>query len=216
MSVVLASAAVLATAKLVSHKVRVRKVSMAFIQIPLRSGSMFALSLQIVKNWPPTLRSGASDLVGPKIDLAEGMKHKCPHCHLQRDLNSETLTILRRGYYDRKSDGQKRSRFWCSRGGKYFSAATTSPLRDQKKRHLNLKIRKLLTGGMSQREIARVLKINRKTLVRKFRFASSTAYDELKASQLNYPLVVKVEFDDLETFEHTTSAQCLGRQFLSN
>lgn len=61
----------------------------------------------------------------------------------------------------------------------------------------------LLTGGVSQREAARILGINKKTVVRKFRFAISTAKDELKTWNQKFKFCTEVEFDDLETFEHT-------------
>jgi transposase-like protein len=111
--------------------------------------------------------------------------------------------VKRLGSYYRKSDGQHLTRFWCFRCKKSFSAATLSPKRWHKKRHLRNTIIKLLVGGMSQREIARVLRINRKTVVRQFRFSLSTAKGELKKWNQKFPKCAEVEFDDLETFEHT-------------
>ncbi|QLY26947.1 IS1 family transposase [Bdellovibrio sp. KM01] len=131
------------------------------------------------------------------------MKFKCPYCHQQRDPKNAARTIRKIGTYYRKSDGQYLSRLWCFRCGKSFSAATSSRAKGQKKRHLNTLIKDLLTGEMSQREIARVLKINRKTVVRKFRFAAATAKQELRAWNKKFPKSAEVEFDDLETFEHT-------------
>ncbi|WP_041583584.1 transposase [Bdellovibrio bacteriovorus] len=131
------------------------------------------------------------------------MNLKCPYCHLQRDPKDANRTIRRLGRYYRKSDGQTLTRLWCVRCGKSFSAATQSRLKGQKKRHLNKLIRDLLTGEMSQREIARVLKINRKTVVRKFRFAAAQAKEQLKKHNQKFAPSVEVEFDDLETFEHT-------------
>lgn len=131
------------------------------------------------------------------------MKSKCPYCHLQRNPQNASRTIRKIGTYYRKSDGQHLTRLWCFRCQKSFSAASLSPLKGQKKRHLNRLIRNLLTGEMSQREIARVLKINRKTVVRKFRFAAATAKAELRKWNTQFPPCHEVEFDDLETFEHT-------------
>lgn len=131
------------------------------------------------------------------------MKLKCPFCNLQRSSLNASRTIRKLGTYYRKSDGQHLNRFWCYRCHKSFSAATTSPKKGQKKRHLNKLIEQLLTAEMSQREVARVLKINRKTVVRKFRFAHKTAKEELRSSNRKLPLCTEVEFDDLETFEHT-------------
>lgn len=111
--------------------------------------------------------------------------------------------MKRLGSYYRKSDGQRLTRFWCFHCRRSFSAATLSPKRWHKKRHLRHTIIKLLVGGMSQREVARVLNINRKTVVRQFRFSLATAKEELKRWNQTFPKCTEVEFDDLETFEHT-------------
>lgn len=131
------------------------------------------------------------------------MKAKCPYCLIQRNPTNASRTISKLGTYYRKSDGQHLTRLWCFGCRKSFSAATLSRLKGQKKRQLNKTICDLLTGEMSQREVARVLKINRKTVVRKFRFAASTAKQELSSWNLKFPKSAEVEFDDLETFEHT-------------
>ena len=131
------------------------------------------------------------------------MKLKCPFCHTQRNPKNASRTIRKIGTYYRKSDGQTLTRLWCFNCQKSFSAATTSPLNGQKKRHLNKTICDLLTGGVSQREAARILKINPKTVVRKFRYAISTAKEDLKSWNQQFPQCIEVEFDDLETFEHT-------------
>ena len=60
-----------------------------------------------------------------------------------------------------------------------------------------------MTAGVSQREAARVLKINRTTVVRKFRHQMKNAKDELQLWNQKFAPAVEVEFDDLETFEHT-------------
>ena len=112
-------------------------------------------------------------------------------------------TIRHWGSYFRKSDGQRLTRLWCFPCQKSFSAASTSPLAGQKKRKLNRIVTKLLTACVSQREAARVLGINVKTVVRKFRFAGKTALDILNEENLKHPKAREVEFDDLETFEHT-------------
>jgi transposase-like protein len=131
------------------------------------------------------------------------MKHICPFCQTRRNPASASRTLKRLGSYFRKSDGQHLTRFWCFPCQKSFSAATLSRKRWHKKRHLRSRIIRLLVGGMSQREVARVLNINRKTVVRQFRFSLATAKDELREWNQRYPKCVEVEFDDLETFEHT-------------
>lgn len=131
------------------------------------------------------------------------MKLKCPFCHTQRNPSSVRRTIRRLGSYFRKSDGQRLARFWCSPCRKSFSAATISRKKWHKKRQLRQVIIKNLVGGMSQREVARVLGINRKTVVRQFRFSLADAKEKLRAWNRGFPLCQEVEFDDLETFEHS-------------
>ncbi len=137
------------------------------------------------------------------MPLPRGMKLICPYCLQKRNPKAATRTIRRIGSYYRKSDGQRLTRLWCYKCQKSFSAATTSPLKGQKKRHLNSKVCGLLNGGVSQREAARILKVNPKTIVRKFRFGSSNAKEKLYSLNSKYAPSVEVEFDDLETFEHT-------------
>lgn len=131
------------------------------------------------------------------------MKRQCPFCSSRFHAGDGLRTVYRLGRFYRKSDGQWISRLWCARCQKSFSSATLSRRRGQKKRHLNEKIRRLLCAGVSQREAARVLRINRKTIVRKFRFVAQSAQGELLAWNSRFPVSQEVEFDDLETFEHT-------------
>lgn len=131
------------------------------------------------------------------------MKLQCPYCKQRRHPKDASRTLRHWGRYYRRSDGQWLSRFWCFPCRKSFSAATTSPLSGQRKRQINTPLNKLLCAGVSQREAARVLKINPKTVVRKFRFLAQVAEKELHAWNQKFPKALEVEFDDLETFEHT-------------
>jgi hypothetical protein len=51
--------------------------------------------------------------------------------------------------------------------------------------------------------MAFLLKANRKTVIRKFIFMGLAAYEYLIEDRKTYPPATEVEFDDLETFEHT-------------
>ena len=111
--------------------------------------------------------------------------------------------VVRRGYFRRKCDQQKVQRFLCRGCGKSFSVATTSFFFRQKKRHLGPVIFKLLVGGFSQRRTALDLRVNRKTVVRKFIALGSLARELfMHVNRMQEP-VTDMEFDDLETFEHT-------------
>jgi hypothetical protein len=64
----------------------------------------------------------------------------------------------------------------------------------------------LLTSGVSQRRAAMILNVNRKTVVRKFRFMASQArlsQQEYREELSRGPLLQAVQMDDLETSEHS-------------
>src|SRR4029078_7775184 len=88
----------------------------------------------------------------------------------------------------------------CKKG---FSSATMHVCYRQNKRHFNFRIFKLLASCMSQRRMAIYLGINRKTVVRKFLFVGSIAEVRLRRDTRTQPLAEVIEFDDMETFEHT-------------
>lgn len=138
-----------------------------------------------------------------KLRPSSFMILKCPYCHIQRQKEFASRTIRRWGFYRRKSDGQILVRYRCFRCGKSFSAATSSPLYSQKKRTYNRRVVRLMTAGVSQRKAAKLLRLNAKTVIRKFRFAGALAREENRRWNLQFPLSEKVQFDDMETFEHT-------------
>jgi len=94
----------------------------------------------------------------------------------------------------------------CSRT---FSNATFEPEYRQRRRDLNESIRKLYCSEVSQRRIAKLHGISRKTVVRKVLFLADLAKKEheaeLKAMARGNPenKIKEVHFDEMETFEHT-------------
>lgn len=131
------------------------------------------------------------------------MKVKCPSCLSERTPSYGFRTIRRTGRFWRKSDGHWIQRFSCAKCKKHFSAATPHPNYRQKKRHKNEPVRKHLCAGVSQREMARILNINRKTVVRKLLLWAERETEALKKWNLSLGPAHEVEFDDLETFEHS-------------
>ena len=99
------------------------------------------------------------------------MKLKCPgfECSSQNS-DPESVRFVRKGRFFRKSDGQWIPRYRCPRCGRYFSSATFNACFMQKKRRLNSQIVLLLNSTVSQRRAAMLLSVNRKTVIRKFRF----------------------------------------------
>jgi transposase-like protein len=128
---------------------------------------------------------------------------------LQNKANSKPVcsecrsSVVKFGVYKRQSDQKKVQRFKCLHCKISFSEATADACFFQKKRHLNQMIFKLLVGGFSQRRIAMDLQVNRKTVIRKFLFLGLCATHLIREKNLLHPKTQIVEFDDLETFEHS-------------
>ena len=111
--------------------------------------------------------------------------------------------LVRNGFFFRKRDSKRIQRFRCQRCRRVYSAAATDPCYHQQKRDLNPTIAALLVSGVSQRRAALLIKVNRKTIVRKFRFSGALAKAILAQSNLKKPPSTEIQFDDLETHEHT-------------
>ena len=111
--------------------------------------------------------------------------------------------LVRNGFFFRKRDSKRIQRFRCQRCRRVYSAAATDPCYHQQKRDLNPTIAALLVSGVSQRRAALLIKVNRKTIVRKFRFSGALAKAILAHSNLEKTLSTQIQFDDLETHEHT-------------
>jgi hypothetical protein len=126
----------------------------------------------------------------------------CPNCDPKRKLPPEMRRIVRFGRYYRRSDARSIQRFRCLGCLKGFSHATFNCCYRQNKRQLNFSLRMLLVSGVSQRRASVILNLSRTTVVRKFCFLGLLAHSEL-LSQNKKSKAKIVEFDDLETFEHT-------------
>jgi transposase-like protein len=135
------------------------------------------------------------------------MKYGCPNpkCILLVNLGPTTNPIVRNGFYFRKSDSRRIERFHCRRCNCFFSKSTWSDRYCQKVRRINEPLRKLLVSGVSQRRAAIILRVDRKTVVRRFRFLSQQARSQQAEWLEHYkrhPLA-SVQFDDLETSIHS-------------
>jgi hypothetical protein len=114
--------------------------------------------------------------------------------------------IVRNGSYFRKSDSKRIDRFFCRNCEVYFSRASFNECKNQKKRRVNAKLKLLLCSGVSQRRAAVILEINRKTVAKKLVFLGDQARrnhaEFLKRYEAENSLSF-IQFDDLETSEHT-------------
>ncbi len=122
---------------------------------------------------------------------------------LKTDPKNELL--VRNGTYFRKSDGQCIPRFRCLKCRRSFSSSRLTDTFGQKKRKINYPLFQLLVSGVSQRRSAMLLKVNRKTVSRKLRFLGicSRAAQDVWLKDLSQNPVSHIQFDDLETSEHS-------------
>jgi transposase-like protein len=130
------------------------------------------------------------------------MHVSCPHCIKKSDYVFDVRTIVRFGIYHRTSDSKTVKRYRCKLCRKTFSQATVEVCFRQKKRQKNNQILELLASGVSQRRTARLLRLQRKTVARRLVFLGRICLEKLRM-ETALTKVTEVQFDDLETFEHT-------------
>lgn len=131
------------------------------------------------------------------------MTLRCPYCYPIVHKAVPRRHYAKVGFYRRRSDKSWIQRYRCRECFKCFSSATLDPCYKQKKRQFNSRIFAQLSSGTSQRRCAYLLKLNRKTIRRKFIFLGIQSLVALRKWNIKQPRATKVEFDDLETFEHT-------------
>lgn len=125
------------------------------------------------------------------------------NCSVCSNSDRDGTKVVRHGLYFRTSDGQWIQRYRCLICRSTFSSASRSPCFRQKKRQKNDLLRKLLCSGVSLRRSAKILSLHRTTVVRKFHFLSIEAEISLWRNNYKSPVAQVLEFDDLETFEHS-------------
>ncbi len=122
---------------------------------------------------------------------------KCPYsCSLDRPSVGQ---CIKSGFFKRKSDSKYIQRYLCLDCKKSFSSATTSELYGQNKRRINQKVFELLCSGVSQRRAAKLLRVHRITIVRKFKFLA----EKIRQNDQCFKGVDEIQFDHMETLEHT-------------
>jgi len=125
------------------------------------------------------------------------------HCPKFEDNSTRRDWIKRSGFYRRRCDSKSVQRFRCTVCGKTFSNQTFNPTYRQHKPSVNAVVRKSLCSKMSFRRIAKVLQIDRKTVVRKFKFLAKVARlrQEIRIAKLKNIDLIQV--DEMESFEHS-------------
>lgn len=131
------------------------------------------------------------------------MKRECPYCTPTDESSGVRTLIIRSGRFRRKSDCRVVQKYRCLRCRRYFSNASTHPCVNQNKRQLNERIKRELCSGVSQRRLAKLLNVSRTTIARKLVFLGQQAKLELERLNRARKAAEVIEFDDMETFEHT-------------
>ena len=107
------------------------------------------------------------------------------------------------GVYKRSSDGQTIQRYYCKVCTSTYSSATLSPLKWQKKRQINHPLMELLSSNVSLSAAARILRVNPKTVAKKLLFLGAICQKRNQKNAMNYCSVDHIQFDELQTIEHT-------------
>ena len=127
------------------------------------------------------------------------MKRNCP----KNTCKSEQ--IIKKGFYFRAGDSRKIQRYQCKICLTKFSKATGTLEFRQKKRRINHNILKLFCMKNTQKDIARYLNINVKTVARRFDYwalKSKIKNTEMRNTYIKKP-IKNIQFDDLITKEKT-------------
>lgn len=130
------------------------------------------------------------------------MHPNCPTCENKPNYVSDDRTVVLFGSFHRTSDSKDVKRYRCLLCLKTFSQATKDLCFRQKKRQKNKLLAEYLASGVSQRRAARLLRINRTTVARRLKFLGAIAREKLSFKTALSP-VTHMQFDDLETFEHS-------------
>jgi len=132
------------------------------------------------------------------------MPSDCPYC---RDKCTNRRTsgthFVRFGFFYRTGDSRWIQRFRCQSCGVTCSRATFNRWFRHKKRLKNLALKKHFASSGTIRRAARTFSLNRKTVARKLEILGFEAECNLRMDNISHPKCRVIEFDDLETFEHS-------------
>lgn len=111
---------------------------------------------------------------------------------------------IKKGYFKTRWNHQLVPRYRCRDCGRGFSSHSLRSTFGQHRPDLNDPVFQLYASGITQRRMALVLGVNRKTVVRKFLFVARLARSEherrIAAGELKTGYA---QFDEMETFEHS-------------
>lgn len=127
------------------------------------------------------------------VPVATGVRH-CPKCG---------SSLIQSGRFFRTWDQKLIKRYRCKHCGKCCSDSTFHCNYKQKKPWINKPLFEKLTSAVSERRSARELSVNRKTVVRRIIWMGFAAQRTLAILNELRPRLTLLQFDEMETFEHT-------------
>lgn len=130
--------------------------------------------------------------------------NRCPNPSCRANHQPHTVRFIRRGHFTTRWNHQPVRCYRCPLCGRGFCSHTFRPHYRQHRPDLNDAVFQLYASGLTQRRMAIVLGVNRKTIVRKIRFLASLArqHHDTQLQEGRYRWA-QVQFDEMETFEHT-------------
>ncbi len=126
-----------------------------------------------------------------------------PHCVKCPPRAEGGTNLKRNGSFYRACDSRRIQRYFCKSCGASPSDAINSRWFRLKKRRLHEALREHFASLGAIRRGAKRFKVNRKTMARKLVLLGEEAEERLRAENGVHPKARVIEFDDLETFEHT-------------
>lgn len=138
-----------------------------------------------------------------RLLFASFMELQCPYCSATNNPSELRKIIVLAGRFYRRCDKENIQRFYCRSCSKSFSLAKFDFCYRHRKRSIHGEIFRNFVSGVSQRRMGYLIGVDRKTIVRKFRLLGGIARYANAVSLTQSPLVTELEFDDLETFEHS-------------
>jgi len=128
----------------------------------------------------------------------------CPNKNCQNHTEPKSGFFIKKGYFKTKHNSKQVPCYQCKACGKKFSSNTFSDTKYQKKPELNKLIFTFYNSNVSQNRLAKDLRCNRKTVVRKIKFLAYKARQIHEKKLENKEIkTYQVQFDEMETFEHT-------------
>jgi transposase-like protein len=117
--------------------------------------------------------------------------------------NPELAHVVKNGFFRRTSDRRRLQCYLCRCCGSRFSEATGSSAFGQKKRQLNRPLALMLGSGVTMRRAGILLRTTRKTVARKLHYLGDLLNDKNQLLIAERAPIAAVQFDEMETFEHT-------------